>query len=169
MAMLLGKCFWTRAELRPAKRTIHQKHFSSHYHLQYACYDNRTPPFAGTQGPNPNNLPADDRVHRKVSTDQTGRFRVTSSRGSKYLVVLYDHDSNAILSKPLASRNKRKLIQATRVLHAYLFGRGITPQCQILDNECPSDISTQGQCQVSTRAPIPSLHRRRRTSNPNLQ
>ena len=41
----------------------------------------------------------------KVSTDQTERFPVTSSRGSKYLMVLYDHDSNAILADPLPSRN----------------------------------------------------------------
>ena len=33
----------------------------------------------------------------KVSKDQTGRFPVTSSRSSKYLMVLYDHDSNAII------------------------------------------------------------------------
>ena len=54
----------------------------------------------------------------KVSTDQTGRFPVTSSRGSKYLMVLYDHDSNAILFKPLTSRNEREIIGSTRVLHA---------------------------------------------------
>ena len=64
----------------------------------------------------------------KVSTDQTGRFPVTSSRGSKYLMVLYAHDSNAILAEPLTSRNECKLIRATRVLHAYLSDRGLTPQ-----------------------------------------
>ena len=42
----------------------------------------------------------------KVSTDQTGRFPVTSSRGSKYLMVLYNHNSNAILAEPLTSRNE---------------------------------------------------------------
>ena len=49
----------------------------------------------------------------KVSTDQTGRFPVNSSRGSKYLMVLYDHDSNAILVEPLTSCNERELIRAT--------------------------------------------------------
>ena len=34
----------------------------------------------------------------KVSTYQTRRFPDTSSRGSKYLMVLYDHDNNAILA-----------------------------------------------------------------------
>ena len=63
----------------------------------------------------------------KISTDQKGRFPVTSSRGSKYLIVLYDHDSNVILAKPLTSQNERELIRATHVLHTYLSNRGLTP------------------------------------------
>ena len=55
-------------------------------------------------------------------------------------MVLYDHDSNAILSDTLTSRNKRELIQATCVLHTYLSNRGLAPQYQILDNECPRDL-----------------------------
>ena len=53
----------------------------------------------------------------KVSTDQTGRFLVTSSCGSKYLMVLYDHNSNAILAEPLNSCSKHELIRSTHVLH----------------------------------------------------
>ena len=70
-----------------------------------------------------------------ASTDQTRRFPVTSSRGSKYLMVLYDHESNAILAEPLTSCSERKLIRATRVLHSYLSDHGLTPQYQMLDNE----------------------------------
>ena len=54
----------------------------------------------------------------KASTDQTGRLPVTSYRGSKYLMVLYDHDSNIILPDPLTLRNERELIRATCILHA---------------------------------------------------
>ena len=78
----------------------------------------------------------------KFSTDQTGRFPVTPFRGSKYFMVLYNHDSNAILAEPLTSRNERKLIQSTRVLHAYLSNRVLTPQYQMIDNECPSGLKT---------------------------
>ena len=39
----------------------------------------------------------------KKSTDQTGRFPVTSIRDRKYLMVLFDHYSNAILVKHLNS------------------------------------------------------------------
>ena len=63
----------------------------------------------------------------KVSTDQTVRFPVTSSRGSKYLMVLYDHDSNAILADLLTSCSEHELIRSTRVLHAYLCDCGLTP------------------------------------------
>ena len=57
-------------------------------------------------------------------------------------MVLYNHDSNVILAKPLTSRNKRELVQSTRVLHTYLSDRGLTPQYQMLDTECPGGIKT---------------------------
>ena len=78
----------------------------------------------------------------KVSTDQTVRFPVTSSRSSKYLMILYNHDSNAILAEPLTSRRERKIIRATRVLHSYLSDCGLAPQYQMLYNECPGGLKT---------------------------
>ena len=50
---------------RLEKRTIHQKHFSRHSHLQYACYDDPTPSFSGTEGLKSNGVPADGGVYRK--------------------------------------------------------------------------------------------------------
>ena len=76
----------------------------------------------------------------KGSTDQTGRFPVPSSYGSKYLVVLYDHNSNAIPTEPLTSYSERKLIRAPCVLHSYISNCGLTPQYQMLDNECPGGL-----------------------------
>jgi hypothetical protein len=46
----------------------------------------------------------------QIYTDQTGTFPITSSKGSKYLMVLYDYDSNAILAEPLKFRSKLKMI-----------------------------------------------------------
>jgi hypothetical protein len=37
----------------------------------------------------------------QIYTDQTGRFPVVSSRGNKYIMILYDYDSNAILAKAI--------------------------------------------------------------------
>ena len=57
-------------------------------------------------------------------------------------MVLYDHNSNAILADPLTSHKKRKLIQSTRVLHTYLSDRGLTSQYQMLDNECTGGLKS---------------------------
>ena len=46
----------------------------------------------------------------KVSTDKTGRFPVTSCCSSKYFMVLYDHDSNAIIPGPIKSLCEAELI-----------------------------------------------------------
>ena len=76
-------------------------------------------------------------VTGKVSTDQTGRFPVTSSRGSKYLMVLYNYDSNAIITEPLKSRIKHELVCAYSALHAHFSNCGITLHLQMIDNEFP--------------------------------
>ena len=55
-------------------------------------------------------------------------------------MVLYDHDRNAILAEPLTSCSERKFIRVTLVPHSYLSARGLTPQYQMLDNECPGGL-----------------------------
>jgi hypothetical protein len=60
-------------------------------------------------------------------SDQTGRFPITSSRGSKYIMVVYDYDLNAILTKPLTSRTETELLRAYSKLHDYLTARGLKP------------------------------------------
>jgi hypothetical protein len=46
----------------------------------------------------------------QIYTDQTGGFPVTSSPGYKYIMVLYDYDSNAILAEPMKSRAEAEMI-----------------------------------------------------------
>jgi hypothetical protein len=48
----------------------------------------------------------------QIYTDQTGRFTVVSSKGNKYIMVLYDYDSNAILAKPIKDRTSPELLKA---------------------------------------------------------
>ena len=40
----------------------------------------------------------------KIYTDQTGQFPVTADTNNKYVFVLYDNDSNAILAEPIKNR-----------------------------------------------------------------
>ena len=46
---------------------------------------------------------------RRIYSDQTGRFPHTSSRGHKYIMVMYDHDSNAIVFEALKTRQGKEL------------------------------------------------------------
>lgn len=47
----------------------------------------------------------------KIYTDQTGRFPTTSSLGQKYVMILYDYDSNAIMAKPTKNRTGTEILQ----------------------------------------------------------
>ena len=49
---------------------------------------------------------------RKSYSDQTGKFPIQSSHGYNYVMILYDYDSNIILSKPLKTRQASKLTSA---------------------------------------------------------
>ena len=74
-------------------------------------------------------------------------------------MVLYVHDSNAILADPLTSRNERELIRATRILPVYLSYRGLTPQYQMLDKKCPGGLKTfLRDASVKSQLVPPYLH-----------
>jgi hypothetical protein len=48
----------------------------------------------------------------QIYTDQTGRFPVVSRKGNKYIMILYDYDSNAILAQPIKDRTAPELLKA---------------------------------------------------------
>jgi hypothetical protein len=48
----------------------------------------------------------------QIYTDQTGRFPVVSSKGNKYIMILYDYDSNAILAQPIKDRTAAELLRS---------------------------------------------------------
>ena len=50
-------------------------------------------------------------LEHKVYTDQTGRFPTTASTGAKYVLVLYDDDTNSILAEPLKSKTQEELLE----------------------------------------------------------
>ena len=57
-------------------------------------------------------------------------------------MVVYDHDSNAILAEPINSRAADELLRAMKVIHEYLKERVLHPELKILDNECPAVVKT---------------------------
>ena len=49
---------------------------------------------------------------RKVYTDQTGLFPVTSNQCTKYIFVMYLYDANAIVIETLKDRSGKEIIRA---------------------------------------------------------
>jgi hypothetical protein len=51
----------------------------------------------------------------QIYTDQTGRPPVVSSKGNKYIMILYDYDINAILAQPIKDRTAPELLKAFKL------------------------------------------------------
>ena len=79
---------------------------------------------------------------QKIYTDQTGRFPITSSMGSKYCFILYSFDANAILVEPIKNRSASELLRAHNKLVQYLIQKGYKPNMHYLDNEAPQSIKS---------------------------
>ena len=75
-----------------------------------------------------------------ISTDQTGRFLVTSRQGNKYIMVLYDFDTNAILATAIKNQKAEQLVKGYNVLYDILRQAGIQTEIQRLDNETSKDL-----------------------------
>ena len=72
----------------------------------------------------------------KIYLDQTGHFPVQSSKGNKYIMIAYDHDSNDILLKALKSKSAAEYLKVIKEVHQYLNSREIYLKIYIMDNEC---------------------------------
>jgi hypothetical protein len=71
----------------------------------------------------------------QIYTDQLGRFPVVSSKGNKYIMILYDYYSNAILAQPIKYRTAPELLKSFQVMEQELVARGLKPKLMKLDNE----------------------------------
>jgi hypothetical protein len=78
----------------------------------------------------------------QIYTDQTGRFPVVSRKGNKYIMILYDYDSNAILAQPIKDRTAPELLKAFHVMEQELVARGLKPKLMKLDNEASKLLKT---------------------------
>jgi hypothetical protein len=78
----------------------------------------------------------------QIYTDQTGRVPVVSSKGNKYIMILYDYDSNAILAQPIKDRTAPELLKAFQVMEQSLVARGLKPKLMKLDNEASKLLKT---------------------------
>jgi hypothetical protein len=101
-------------------------------------------------------------IRETIFSDQTGKFPTQSQRGNKYIKVLVEIDSNAILVEPMKSRNDNKMIRAYDVLVKQLKNAGVQPKKHVLDNEI-SENRTQhirNQYKFTLELVPPGCHRR---------
>ena len=97
----------------------------------------------------------------KVYSDQTGRFPYISSRGYKYIFILYSYDSNAILALNLRSRQDKDILNAYDSIHNLLVQRGFPPKIHWLDNEASHLLKQHHQSnQINFQLTPPYVHRR---------
>ena len=76
-----------------------------------------------------------EEMQRKMYSEQTGRFPVTSYRGMQYTMVLYDLDSNAIMVEPMRNKTSGEMLAAYQTLVDRLNLSGFDPKMHILDNK----------------------------------
>ena len=84
-------------------------------------------------------------VRNTVFSDQIGQLPTRSQRGSKYIVVMVEIDSNVILVEPIKSRKDEELAQAYWTMMLRLQRAGIIPKHHILDNEVSEALKTMIQ------------------------
>jgi hypothetical protein len=71
----------------------------------------------------------------QIYTDLTCIFPTTSLSGNKYILILYDYDSNIVLSATMKNRGDKEMVRAFDLLIQSLIIRGLKPSLQRLDNE----------------------------------
>ena len=69
-------------------------------------------------------------------------YPTMSNRGMKYILVLYDYDSNAILARSMNNNKGQALTSAYESIYDELTEAGITPILQYLDNETSKELIT---------------------------
>ena len=97
----------------------------------------------------------------QIFSDQTGAFPTTSTRGYKYIMVVYDYDTNAIIVEPTKNKTAETMVSAFSILHSRLTKAGFKPKLHRLDNECSDllklDLKSKG---LDFQLVPPGCHRR---------
>jgi hypothetical protein len=97
----------------------------------------------------------------QIYTDKTGRFPVVSSKGSKFIMILYDYDRNAILAQPIKDRTDPELLRAFQVMERELVARGLKPKLMKVENEASKLLKTYlRQQNITFQLVPPYIHRR---------
>jgi hypothetical protein len=96
----------------------------------------------------------------QIYTYITGRFPTTSLSGNKYILILYDHYINIVLSAPMKNRGDKYMVRAFDLLIQSINIRGLKPHLQRLYNEeslvLRNYLTKQG---INYQLALPHIHR----------
>jgi hypothetical protein len=84
-------------------------------------------------------------------------------------MVLYDFDSNAILSRPAKTKQASKMAATWTELHKHLRSNGYAPDLHILDNKCSHDLKKAFQKYNVAFQHVPPHVRRRNAAERAIQ
>ena len=99
-------------------------------------------------------------IKNTIYSDQTGKFPTTSRSGKKYIMVLVEIDSNAILVEPMNSKNDAEMQRAYLHLLQRLKRQGVQVKKHILDNECSESMKELIRETCKLELVPPGCHRR---------
>jgi hypothetical protein len=71
----------------------------------------------------------------QIYTELTGIFPTNSLSGNKCILIIYDYDSNIVLSDPMKNRGYKDMVRVFDLLFQSLIIRGFKPSLQRLENE----------------------------------
>jgi hypothetical protein len=102
------------------------------------------------------------RVCKTMFSNQTGQFPTRSQQGNKYIMVMVEIDSNAILIEPMKSRKDEEMIRAYNALLLRLKQAGIVPKKHVLDNEVSENMMNHicKTCKFDMELVPPGCHQR---------
>ena len=76
----------------------------------------------------------------KAYTDLTGQFTYRSSRGKKYIFIVYHYDANAILETPIKNIKTETIIAAWKQQSTRFKEAGVESNIYVMDNEASNDL-----------------------------
>jgi hypothetical protein len=102
------------------------------------------------------------RVRKTMFSNQTGQFPTRSQCGNKYIMVMVETDSNAILVEPMKSRKDEEMIRAYNALPLRLKWADIVPKKHVLDNEVSENMKNhiRNTCKFDMELVPPGCHQR---------
>jgi hypothetical protein len=101
-------------------------------------------------------------VRKTIFSDKKGQFPIQSLCGNKYIMVVVEINSNAILIEPMENHQDAKMIRAYNALLLQLKRAGIVPKKHVLDYEVSENMKNPicDTCKLDMELVPPGCHRR---------